>query len=82
MTGVASYMGPAFPASYLALPGGPGITVTICGAGGCRTMRSTDAGPDRAMQRAGRVADLSNAVWLAVCGLPLSAGLCRVTVRY
>jgi hypothetical protein len=43
---------------------------------------STDAGPDREMQRLGRVADLSDEVWLAVCGLPLSAGLCRVSVRY
>jgi hypothetical protein len=80
--GTASYMGPAFPASYLALPRGPGITVRICGAGGCVTMRSTDAGPDLAMQRLGRVADLSNWAWLRVCGEPLSAGLCRVTVRY
>ena len=82
VSGVASRMGPAFPSSYLALPRGAGITVRICGAGGCVTMRSTDAGPDLAMQRAGRVADLSDAVWQAVCGLPLSAGLCKVAVTY
>lgn len=80
--GIASRMGLGFPPSYLALPGGRGATVTVCGAGGCATIRSTDAGPDLAMQRAGRVADLSDAVWARVCGLPLSAGLCRVSVEY
>lgn len=82
VSGAASYMGSAFPASYLALPRGSGVMVRICGAGGCVTMRSTDAGPDRAMQRLGRVADLSNGTWLHVCGLPLSAGLCQISVTY
>ncbi|MEO7381019.1 MAG: hypothetical protein ABIV25_04680 [Paracoccaceae bacterium] len=45
-------------------------------------MTSTDAGPSLAMQRAGRVADLNDWVWQYVSGLPLSAGLCRVTVAY
>ena len=78
LIGLASFYDAGFTA--MRLP--KGTVVRICGAGGCRTMRSTDAGPDLAMQRAGRVADLSDAVWMAVCGLPLSAGLCRVTVRY
>jgi hypothetical protein len=81
-SGVASYMAASYGADYLALPAGPGIRARICGAGGCVTMTSTDAGPDRAMQRAPyyRVADLSLVAWLRVCGLPASRGLCRVAV--
>jgi hypothetical protein len=79
--GVASHMGPRYAAWYLALPQGRGVLARICGAGGCVTMRSTDAGPDKATQRRGRIADLSMSVFVRVCGVPASAGLCRVSVR-
>lgn len=73
-------MGSGYPSSYLALPMGPGYLARICGAHSCVTMRSTDAGPDLAMQRAGRIADLSVAVFEEVCGVPASVGLCPVSV--
>ncbi len=81
-SGIASRMGSGFGRSYLALPEGPGHRVRICGDASCWTMTSTDAGPDLAMQRAGRVADLNDWVWHLVSGLPLSRGLCHVTVEY
>jgi hypothetical protein len=81
VSGVASWMPERFGPDYLALPGGPGQTVTIC-AERCLRMTSTDAGPDKAMQRRGRVADIGVKAWEYICGLPRSAGLCRVTVRY
>jgi hypothetical protein len=81
VSGVASWMPESYGDDYLALPDGPGITVTIC-AKRCLTMTSTDAGPDKAMQRAGRVADIGINAWEYICGLPRSAGLCRVTVDY
>ena len=74
-------MGPGFGHSYLALPEGRGHRVTIC-AKRCLTMTSTDAGPDKAMQRAGRVCDLNDWAWQYVTGLPLSRGLGTVTVTY
>ena len=75
-------MGSGFGRSYLALPSGKGHRVRICGSRACWTMTSTDAGPDKAMQRAGRIADLNDWVWAKVSGLPLSRGLCHVTVEY
>jgi len=82
--GIASRMGSGFGRSYLALPEGPGHRVRICGAGGCLTMTSTDAGPSKAMQREpyNRVADLNDWAWSKVCGIPLSRGLCSVEVTY
>jgi len=81
VSGVASWMPEGYGDDYLALPGGPGQTVTIC-AKRCLTMTSNDAGPDKAMQRKGRVADIGVKAWEHICGLPRSAGLCRVTVDY
>lgn len=78
--GKASHMGDGFAASYLALPIGEGYFVRIVGPGGHVEMCSTDAGPDLQMQREGRVADLSVAVFTHVCGVPASMGLCQVTV--
>jgi hypothetical protein len=81
--GKASFVGPSYGSRYLALPEGPGVTVTICHASRCVTRRSTDAGPDRAMQRAGRVADLSWADFRRLCLCdPYVVGLLRVTVDY
>ena len=79
--GIASYMAPSYGRRYLALPGGPGIRVRICGAAGCVVRVSTDAGPDREMQRAGRVVDLSWWDWQAVSGLSPARGLAPVTVE-
>lgn len=81
VSGWASWMPERYGSGYLALPKGPGITVTICAAH-CRTMRSNDAGPDKAMQRAGRVADIGVRTWEYICGKPRSTGLCRVTIDY
>jgi len=78
--GLASWMPERYGRTYLALPQGPGHRVTICGAGGCLTMTSTDAGPSKASQRRGRVADIGVLTFERICGVPRSAGLCRVTV--
>ena len=77
--GKASWMPERFGSAYLALPGGPGIRVTICGRR-CLTMTSTDAGSSKAMQRAGRIADIAVRKWEYICGVPRSVGLCPVTV--
>jgi hypothetical protein len=85
-SGTASHVGTRFGRRYLALPehrwGRPGITVRICGPAACVTRTSTDAGPDRAMQRRGRVADLNAWDFVRVCGCSASRGLVRVTVTY
>lgn len=82
-SGTASFVDPSFGPTYLALPQGPGFTVRICGDAGCVTRTSTDAGPDLAMQRAGRVADLSYRDFAIVCGCdPYVRGLTKVTVEY
>jgi hypothetical protein len=84
--GTASHVGRQFGPRYLALPehrwGRPGITVTICGPADCVTRMSTDAGPDKAMQRQGRVADLNAWDFERVCGCSSSQGLVTVTVEY
>jgi hypothetical protein len=80
-SGSASTYGPGY-AGYLALPEGPGHRVTICGPGGCITRTSNDAGPNKAMQRQGRIADLNVADFEAVCGCPWTRGLVHVTVEY
>jgi hypothetical protein len=77
--GKASWMPERFGANYLALPGGPGIRVTICGQR-CLVMTSTDAGPSKAMQRAGRIADIGVRSWEYICGVPRSVGLCPIMV--
>lgn len=79
--GIASYMAPSYDRRYLALPGGPGIRVRVCGAAGCVVRVSTDAGPDLAMQRAGRIVDLSWWDWQTVSGLSPARGLAPVTVE-
>lgn len=81
LSGRASFMDPAYGPRYLALPGGPGITVTICSVERCIRRTSTDAGPDLAMQRAGRVADLSFADFAFLCDCdPWKVGLTDVEV--
>jgi len=79
LRGTATTYGPGWD-GWLALPQGPGVRVRICGAGGCVVRTSTDAGPSLAMQRQGRIADLDVTTFEAVCGVPWTRGLCRVTV--
>lgn len=80
-SGILAHMGAApVPDSYAAIPWGPGVRVRICAAH-CVTVVSADAGPTLAMQRAGRIADLSVALFERVCGLPASRGLCVGTIE-
>lgn len=80
VTGTASTYGKGWD-GWIAWPAGPGWRLRVCGDGGCRTVTSNDAGPDRAMQRAGRVIDLDIPTFEAVCGIPWwPRGLCTVTV--
>ena len=81
VAGIASTYGPGFD-GYLALPSGPGHRVRVCGAGGCVERVSNDTGPDLAMQRLGRVVDLSVADFEVVSGQPWRVGLTRVTVEF
>jgi hypothetical protein len=41
---------------------------------------TTDSGPDRAMQREGRIVDLDVTTFERVAGVPWTVGLTRVTV--
>lgn len=79
-SGLASWMPERYGSTYLALPDGPGLRVRICGPGDCVVMVSNDAGPDLAMQRRGRVADIAVGVWERVCGVSRALGLCPVSV--
>lgn len=80
--GIASWMPEQYGRDYLALPQGRGWRVAICGAGGCWRTTSNDAGPDLAMQRRGRIADLAVIRWEQVCGVSRRLGLCPVTITY
>lgn len=80
--GIASNMGPKYPSWYLALPEGAGRLVKVCGRVTCVTRRSTDAGPDKAMQRKGRVVDLSVRDFEKITGWGWRRGLAPVTVTY
>jgi hypothetical protein len=78
--GTLSYVDAKYGPEYLALPFPRGTVAEICGPGDCVTRRSTDYGPDQRVHP-GRIADLSAADFVRVCGVPLSAGLCRGTVE-
>ena len=79
LVGIASTYGPGWD-GWIAWPGGPGWRLRICGVGGCVTVITTDAGPDLAMQRAGRLVDLDVARFERVAGVPWTTGLTRVKV--
>jgi hypothetical protein len=72
--GIVTHMGPGYPAHYLAIPLGPGVRVSICGPARCLTLTSTDAGPNRAMLQAGRIADVSVPLFRSLCGCSESRG--------
>jgi hypothetical protein len=78
-TGTASTYGPGWK-GWIAWPGGPGWRLRVCGPGGCVVVVTTDAGPDRAMQRAGRIVDLDVATFERVAGASWTTGLTKVKV--
>jgi hypothetical protein len=59
---------------YLAIPLGPNVRVRVC-AERCRTLTSTDAGPNREMLLAGRIADVDVRTFEYICQCPASQGL-------
>ena len=73
--GTVTHMGSGYPANYLAIPIGPGHRVKVCGPARCLTLTSTDAGPNRAMLQAGRIADVSPELFERLCGCPSSRGV-------
>lgn len=81
-SGIASTYGPGWD-GWIAWPDGPGWRLRVCGPGGCLTVVSTDAGPDKAMQRApyNRVIDLDVFSFEYVCAQPWRMGLCPVSVQ-
>jgi hypothetical protein len=78
--GTLSYVDAKYGPDYLALPFPRGTVAEICGPADCVTRRSTDYGPDQRVHP-DRIADLSAADFVRVCGVPLSAGLCRGSVE-
>lgn len=80
-SGLASTYGSGWSEWWVALPDGPGWRFRVCGPGGCRELVSHDAGPDRQMQREGRIVDLPVGAFEDVCGVSdWRVGLCPVTV--
>jgi hypothetical protein len=73
-TGNITHMGAGYPADYLAIPIGPGHTVTLCGPAECLVLTSTDAGPSRASLEDGRIADVSVQLFERLCKCPASRG--------
>lgn len=73
-TGTWTHMGSGYPASYLALPIGPGHRVRACGPARCLTLTSTDAGPDRSALQRGIIGDLSVELFTELCGCPPTTG--------
>jgi hypothetical protein len=81
--GKAGYAVRSLGLHYLAIPEGPGVRVSICHEDRCITRVSTDAGPDKAMQRSGRVADVAIVDFRYLCRCdPAVVGLIDVTILY
>jgi hypothetical protein len=74
-SGIIAYADESFGPGYLAIPIGPGYLVQICGPASCIELVSTDAGPNREMLRAGRIADLAVGLWEQIAGVNRSYGL-------
>lgn len=82
VSGTASTYGDGY-AGFLALPEGGGIRVKVCGPATCIIRISNDAGPNKAMQRKGRVIDLNSRDFNIVCGCSWNVkGTVEVTVGY
>jgi hypothetical protein len=87
LSGIATHMGnhPAAGPRYLALPMGPGWRVRICGPASCDTVTSTDAGPEKWLQRPphNRIADLSTELFEQLCAPPKTSlaylGKCNIS---
>jgi len=79
ISGLAGYAVPSLGSRYLAMRLPHGTLVTIRGPGGSWTTRVSDYGPSSRI-RPPRVADIALGEWRRICGLPASAGLCRVRV--
>ena len=79
VAGIASTYGPGWD-GWIAWPSGPGWRMRVCGPGGCIVVVTTDAGPDLAMQRAGRVVDLDVPTFELVAGADWTIGLTKVSV--
>lgn len=77
--GIASTYGPGWK-GWIAWPQGPGWRLRVCGAGGCAVVVTTDAGPDLAMQREGRIVDLDITTFERVAGTSWTIGLTKVKV--
>ena len=75
-TGLASTYGPAYSEAWVAIPQGAGWRIRVCGAGGCRTLVTTDTGPTIP----DRIVDLPVGAFEAICGVPWTRGLCRVSL--
>ena len=75
-TGLASTYGPAYSEAWVAIPQGAGWRIRVCGAGGCRTLVTTDTGPTIP----GRIVDLPVGAFESVCGAPWTRGLCPVSL--
>jgi len=78
-SGIIAWADESLGPAYLAVPVGPGHRIRICSVGGCLTLTSTDAGPNRAMLREGRVADLAVGLWERIAGVDRSRGLIQGT---
>lgn len=83
-TGTLAFAEESYGPDYLAVPIGPGHLVEVCGPGGCETLVSTDAGPNREMLALGRIADLAIVRFAHVCGFSdideaRLRGLCSAT---
>ncbi len=79
ITGNAGWASSSLGSSYLAMRLPSGTLVTITGPGGSWTARVNDYGPSSKIAPP-RIADIAVGHWTHVCGLPPSAGLCRVSV--
>lgn len=81
--GIGTHMGdsPAAGPLYLALPMGPGYRVRICGVSACLSVTSTDAGPEKWLQKPPHniIADLSTELFERLCGCLASRGKANVT---
>ncbi len=82
ISGDANFAAASHGSSYLAMRLPHGTIVTLCGAGGCRTLAVSDYGP---VPSTGDIADIALVVFAHVCGYTIAEakrrGECVVTVE-